>query len=114
MKLSPKAQKIFSDIDKETMKLGDLRTIAKEINQDHDLAMELWSTGDFMPRQLAILIMNKKRLNQEVIDQLDKDIQKHEFDEQNHLTDWLMANQLTKDKKLVSLIESWGKSSFTL
>ena len=114
MKLSPKAQKIFSDIDKETMKLGDLRTIAKEINQDHDLAMELWSTGDFMPRQLAILIMNKKRLNQEVIDQLDKDIQKHEFDEQNHLTDWLMANQLTKDKKLVSLIESWGKSSSKL
>ena len=72
--------------------------------------MELWSTGKFLPRQLAILIMDKKLLNQEVIDLLDKDIQKHEFDERNHLMDWLMANQLTKDKTIISLIESWKNS----
>lgn len=56
----------------------------------------------------------QKLLNQDVIDQLDKDIQKHEFDEQNHLIDWLMASQLSKDKKLISLIESWEKSSSKL
>ncbi len=114
MKLSPKANKIYSGIDKETTKLGDLRKTAKEIKKDHDLAMELWSTGEFLPRQLAILIMDKKLLSQEVIDQLDKGIQKHEFNEQNHLMDWLMANQLSKDKKTISLIESWQKSSSKL
>ncbi|MCF7559293.1 DNA alkylation repair protein [Sabulilitoribacter multivorans] len=110
MELSSKAQKIYSAIDKETTKLGDLRKIAIEIKKDHALAMELWSTKEFLPRQLAILIMDKKLLNQEVIDQLDNDIQKHEFDERNNLMDWLMANQLSKDKKIISLIESWENS----
>ena len=114
MKLSSKAQKIFNETNKETTKLGDLRKIAKEIKKDHALAMELWSTREFMSRQLAILIMDKKLLNQEVIDQLDIDIQKHEFDERNHLMDWLMANQLSKEKKIISLIESWESSSSKL
>ena len=114
MKLSSKAQKILSEIDKETTKLGDLRKIAKEIKKDHSLAMELWSTGQFFPRQLAILIMDKKLLNHEVIDQLDNDILKHEFDERNHLMDWLMANQLSKNKKIISLMESWENSSSIL
>ena len=111
--LSPKAQSIISKITENT-KLGDLRKMAKEIKIDHELSMELWSTGKFLHRQLAILIMDKKRLNQESINQLDQGIQKHEFDERIHLMDWLMANQLTKDKRIISLIKSWEHSSSTL
>ena len=114
MELSSKAKKIYGDIDEETTKLGDLRKIAKDLKKDHELAMELWSTGEFLPRQLAILIMDNKLLNQEVINKLDNDIQKHGFNEQNHLMDWLMANQLTKNKKIISLIESWENSPSTL
>jgi len=113
MKLSSKAKKIYTQINPNT-KLGDLRKMAKEIKKDHELASELWSTGEFIPRQLAILIMDKKMLSQEVIDQLDKDIQNHEFDERNHLIDWLMANQLSKDKKAINLIESWENSPSVL
>jgi 3-methyladenine DNA glycosylase AlkD len=113
MGLSKKAKEIYSRINPET-KLGDLRKIAKEIKKDHDLAMELWSTEDFLARQLAILIMDKKLLNQEVINQLDNDIQKHDNDDRLHLIDWLMANQLMKDKKLISLIEAWECSSSVL
>lgn len=113
MKLSQRATKIYSQIDQST-KLGDLRKIAKEIKKDHDLALELWSTGDFMTRQLAILIMDKKMLTQEVIDQLDQDIQKHSYEERLHLIDWLMANQLSKDKKTITLIESWADSPSAL
>ena len=76
--------------------------------------MELWSTEEYFSRQLAILIMDKKLLNQDVIDQLDKDIQKHGIDERKHLIDWLMANQLSKNKKIISLMESWEKSSSKL
>jgi len=112
-KLSTKALSIYSEINENT-KLGDLRKVAKEIKIDHELSLELWSTDEFLPRQLAILIMDKKQLNQEIINKLDQDIQKHDFDERIHLIDWLMANQLTKDKKIVSLIESWEHSSSPL
>jgi 3-methyladenine DNA glycosylase AlkD len=114
MKLSTKAENILKQISDKNTKLGDLRKIAKEIKKDHLLAIELWSAEHFFARQLAILIMDKNLLNQEVIDQLDNDIQKHELDERNHLMDWLMANQLTKDKKIISLIESWKNSSSKL
>ena len=114
MKLSPVAKNIYKQINNEGTKLGDLRKIAKEIKMDHALALELWSTGKFMSRQLAILIMNKKELSQKLINKLDADIQKHEYDERLQLVDWLMANQLSKDKKAVALMESWEKNSSSL
>ncbi|MBC1799069.1 DNA alkylation repair protein [Listeria booriae] len=107
------AENIFTQINSET-KLGDLRKIAKEIKQDHELAMELWSTEEFLPQLLAILIMDKKLLTQDVLNELDKDMQTHPFDERNNLMDWLMANQLTKSKKTIALIESWENSSSAL
>jgi 3-methyladenine DNA glycosylase AlkD len=113
MKLSSKAEKILYQIHSKTM-LGDLRKIAKNIKKDHQLAMELWSTGKFLPRQLAILIMDNKLLSQDLINKLDKDTQAHSFDERNKLMDWLMANQLSKDKKTVGLMESWEKSLSSL
>lgn len=114
MELSSKSKGIYAQINRETTKLGDLRKIAKDIKKDHELAMELWSTGELLPRHLAILIMDKKLLTQELIDKLDKDIQSHKFEERNQLIDWLMANQLSKDKKAIALMESWENSSSVL
>ncbi|MBC2171582.1 DNA alkylation repair protein [Listeria booriae] len=107
------AEDILTHINSET-KLGDLRKIAREIKQDHELAMELWSTEEFLPRLLAILIMDKKLLTQDVLNEIDKDMQTHPFDERNNLMDWLMANQLTKSKRTIALIESWENSSSAL
>lgn len=114
MKLSVKAKKVYDQIDAKSTKLGDLRDIAKDIKKDHELAMELWSTGEFLPRQLAILIMDKKFLTEEVIDKCDKDMQQHAESERNQLMDWLMANQLSKDKKTIALMESWEHSASSL
>lgn len=94
MKLSPKAKNIFDQLNTENTKLGYLSILAKDIKKDHELAMELWSTESYFARQLAILIMDKKLLSQEIINQLDKDINKHPEDEKLQLIDWLMANQL--------------------
>ena len=113
MKLSSKAENILDQINTKT-KLGDLRKIAKEIRKDHVLAMELWLTGKFLPRLLAILIMDYKLLSQELINALDKDMRAHSFEEQKQLIDWLMANQLAKDKKTIVLMESWENSSSSL
>lgn len=113
MELSSKAENILHQIDDKT-KLGDLRKIAKDIKKDHDLAMELWATEKYLPRQLAILIMDKKHLSQAFIDKLDKDIKRHKEDDRNQLIDWLMANQLSKDKKTIALMESWENSPSSL
>ncbi len=88
-------------------KLGDVRNIAKEIKKDHDLAMKLWATGQFHPRMLAILIMDKKQLSSTLVDSLFADMETHRYDERLQLADWLMANQLTKDNNLIALIMSW-------
>ena len=109
MKFSSKAEKILGQINTKT-KLGDLRKIAKDIKKDHELAMELWSTRKFFPRLLAILIMDNKRVSQDFINELDRDMQTHSLDERNQLMDWFMANQLLKDKKTIALIESWENS----
>ena len=113
MQNSVKAQNILSQINSST-KLGDLRKIAQEIKKNQDLALEIWNSGQYLARLLAILIMDKKKLTQDLIKQLDQDLQKHSFEERNHLADWLMANQLAKDKKTIELIESWQTSASVL
>ncbi|MEW8985835.1 MAG: DNA alkylation repair protein, partial [Bacillus sp. (in: firmicutes)] len=45
---------------------------------------------------------------------IDQDMQIHTINERNNLMDWLMANQLTKDKKLIALMESWENSPSAL
>lgn len=107
MTLSAEAQKIYAEISKDTTKFGDLKKIAKVIKRDHDIAMALWSTGEYNPRLLATLIMDKKRLTQEAIDTLVKDLQAHDFDQRNQLADWLLANQLMKSKQTISLMLTW-------
>lgn len=114
MLLSKKAMKVYKQASKENVKLGDIRKLAKEIKTDQELALELWSTGEFYPRQLSILILDKKQLSHELIESLYEDIKKHSFKEMTHLSDWLMANQLMKDKKLISMIESWQNDSCSL
>lgn len=109
-----KVENILAQIGEQSIKLGDLRKIAKEIKRDHELAMELWSTEQYLARQLAILIMDKKLLSQELVDKLIHDIQQHKEEEGIQLIDWLMANQLSKDKKTIALMESWVDSQSSL
>ena len=53
MTLSARAKKIVAELNTENLKLGDLKKRGKEIKKDHDLAMELWSTGEYYPRLLS-------------------------------------------------------------
>lgn len=114
MKLSPQATTIYQQISSPDTQLGDLRKIAKIIKKDHALAMELWQTGEYLPRQLALLIMDPKLLSEVVVDALDKDIQQHIAAEQLQLADWLLANQLSKHKNTIALMQSWRDSPSVL
>lgn len=111
--MTTKAKELLAEIKPDT-KLGDLRKIAKEIKKDHDLALELWESEEFKPRLLAILIMDKKELSEEVLDALCLDMAIHTYDERNNLMDWLMTNHLTKTKREKAILESWKDSSIVL
>lgn len=113
MKHSSKVEDILSQLNDKS-KLGDIKKLANEIKKDHELAWELWSTTKHFARLLAVLIMDKKYLSQKFIDKLTHDIKEHTDDERNQLVDWLMANQLSKDKKTIALMESWENSSSSL
>lgn len=112
--LSENAGNIYLKVSKEDAKLGDLRTIAKEVKKDQQMAEELWSTGNLNARLLAILVFDTKALDANSIDKLLKDIDNHSGEERLQLADWLMANQLTKDKRLIALMQSWQNDSATI
>ncbi len=111
MVLSADANQIISKLSGESIKMGDLKKIAKEIKRDHALAMELWESGNYYPRMLGVLIMDKKLITQDLIDQLAADMLLLDDDQQNRLSEWLMANQLMKDKKTTALLPTWQKAS---
>ena len=107
MSLTAQAQKIVVELAESEPKMGDLKKRAKEIKKDHDLGLELWSTGSYYPRMLAVLILDKKLLTQERVEEFAEDLLAHEASERNRLSEWLLANQLSKDRKLVALLETW-------
>lgn len=110
MALTARAKELVAEINTGNRKLGDLKKRGAEIKKDHDLAQELWSTGEYYPRLLATLIFDRKLLAEDVIDQLAAEMLRHDVEERTQLADWLLANQLAKDKKLVSRIATWEKN----
>lgn len=104
---SKKAKQLVSEIGGEGTKLGDIKKVAGKIKKDHDLALELWSTGEFRPRLLSTLIFDKQLLSQDVLEELAADLLDHDEDERNQLADWLLANQLMKSKKTTDLLGTW-------
>lgn len=109
-----KPETLLAQLSADNIKLGDIKKIAKEIKKDHDLAMELWASEKRYPRMLAVLILDKNQLTQEVLNQMVADLQSHEVDERVQIADWLLANQLTKSKKTIALLESWEKADLPL
>lgn len=111
MALSARAKKFVAEFKQGNLKMGDIKSRGKEIKKDHELAMELWSTGEYYPRLLSVLIIDPKRLTEDVIDHLASDMLGHGAEERNQLADWLLANQLARDKKLASLVSTWENNS---
>ena len=99
MKLSTKAANILTQIAGGNTRFGDLRSIAKTIKKDHQLATELWSSKLFFARQLAILVMDKKLLTEEVIDDLISDMNQHNQNEKLQLMDGSWQTNSPKTKK---------------
>jgi len=67
------------------VKMGDIRTVAKKIKSDHELALQLWDTENVDARFLALLLMNPKKLTNADITRL---VKSERF---THVADWLSA-----------------------
>jgi 3-methyladenine DNA glycosylase AlkD len=85
--------------------MGDLRTLAKKIKTDHELALELWKTGNIDAQLLAILLMKPKSLS---VAELDKMVRAAKF---AWVADWLNAyivkEQPPADKEMLRI--KWMK-----
>ena len=65
--------------------MGDLRALAKKIKTNHELALQLWKTGNIDAQLLAILLMKPKSLSAA---ELDKMVRAARF---AWVADWLNA-----------------------
>lgn len=107
MEMASKVQSILNQLDPDRIRMGEVKKIAAGIRKDHELALALWATGQYAARLVAVLIVDKMQLSQEVLEQLADDLQAHPTDERNQLTDWLLANQLMKSTRTSDLLLSW-------
>ncbi|MCT4662402.1 MAG: DNA alkylation repair protein [Tissierellales bacterium] len=105
--LSTKANEVLETLNADSVPMGKLKSIAKGIKRDHALAMELWSTEKYYPRLVAVLILDKNTLSLSVIETMMSDLAVHEETEALRISEWFLANQLTKSKKTIKLLESF-------
>jgi len=86
------------------VQLGDIRTLAKKIKKDHQLAMELWDTGNIEARLLATLIIDIKKLSN---DDLKRMVKSEKF---TQVADWLYAYVIKIYPDNESLRKEWMHS----
>jgi 3-methyladenine DNA glycosylase AlkD len=67
------------------VKMGDIRTLAKKLKINHQLALELWDTENVEARLLAILIIDPKKLS---TDDLNRMVSSEKFVQ---VADWLYS-----------------------
>ena len=83
------------------VQMGKIRKQAKEIGRDHELAMELWPTGNIDARLLAILLLVPKRLSRS---ELDAMVREPGFVQ---VADWLDSNVARKHPEKEALRCAW-------
>jgi len=87
------------------VKMGDIRTLAKKIKTNHELALELWDTENVDARFLATLIIDPKKLSN---DEIARIVSSEKF---THIADWFYSYviKLYSDKE--TLRQEWMHSS---
>lgn len=84
------------------VKLGDVRALAKSIGRNHDLALDLWSTGVLEARLLAILLLAPKKLSHSELDTMVREA------DVTQVADWLDAYVLRKHPDAEALRRAWS------
>lgn len=97
----------LAEIAEIGMRAGPLKKLAATIKRDQALADALWASGGLEARLVAVLIMERPALTQAYIDALAADLGAMEPAHRSRISEWLLANQLTKHKSTQALLDSW-------
>ena len=90
------------------VKMSDIRTVAKKIKKDHQLALQLWDTAIIEARLLATLIIDLKKLSHEDINRM---VSSEKFIQ---VADWLYAYVIKPYPDTEPLRNEWMKSKDTM
>lgn len=83
------------------VKHGDIRTLAKKIKVDHELAMSLWETGNADAQLLATLVIKPKSLSAKEVDRMVRSISFA------HVADWLINYVVKQHPDKEALRQEW-------
>ena len=83
------------------VKLGDIRAMAKKIKTDHELALNLWDTGNVETQLLATLIIKPMSLSAVELDKLTRSTTCAQ------VADWLNAYVVAQHPEKEALREKW-------
>lgn len=81
--------------------LGDIRTLAKTIRTNHELALSLWETGNIDAQFLAALLIEPKKLP---VKELDRLVRSLTF---VRVADWLIAYVVRQHPDKEALRQGW-------
>jgi 3-methyladenine DNA glycosylase AlkD len=83
---------IRNRLESEKITSTEIRTIAKEIGKDHELADDLWTAKDTNHRMLAVLVMDRKQISSDYLAVFMGDIERRDRQDMSKLSNWLLAN----------------------
>lgn len=87
--------------DDHGVNLTQLRALAKRLKTQHELALELWATGDTAARLLATLVARPKTFSGPQLDQMIRDIGSPK------LLDWFIVNIVKPGHHAEALRQQW-------
>ena len=87
------------------VKRGDLRTLAKKIKANHDLALALWQTGNIDAQFLATLLIKPNSLSANEMERIVKSVAFV------HVADWLLSYVIKQHPDKESLRLKWMTSN---
>lgn len=87
--------------DDHGVNLSKLRAIAKRLKTQHELALELWATGDTAARLLALLVCRPKAFAADELDAMLREARA------NKVRDWLVNYVVKKSPHVEQLRLAW-------
>jgi 3-methyladenine DNA glycosylase AlkD len=87
--------------DDHGINLTELRALAKRLKTQHELALQLWATGDTAARLLATLVCRPKAMNADELDAMVHDIRSPK------LLDWFIVNMVKPGRHAEELRVRW-------
>ena len=85
------------------VKLGDIRALATKLKANHELALELWETGNVEAQLVATLIIKPKSLTAEELDGLTRSTTC------SQVAEWLNSYVVAEHPDKETLREKWMK-----